>query len=435
MNKSPRILTIMGSGETSPTMVKTHRENVAKLQNREKIQSVILDTPFGFQGNAEDIASKAIQYFKTSVNIDCTIASFRSKKIDTLDQEKFFSQLDQADFIFAGPGSPTYALSQWADTPVKNTLINKLTKSSGVVTFSSAAALTLGSHTIPVYEIYKVGDEPEWKPGLDVLGALGIKGAVIPHFNNAEGGNHDTRFCYLGEERLHKMEADLSDDESVFGIDEHSAIVIDLVEQKVTVTGNGTFNIRNCGRQLTFENGDILPLESLQNPSQLFRKSSATTSDTSEISSEAAIVESSSPKVISSHEGMSPLLVAVDKYKSNFGVAIEEKNIDGATKAILGLQDEIDLWQNETFQSNEMEQAKSALRTMIVRIGEFARKGATDPKEIYGPFIDLVLNLRLKARSEKRWEDSDQIRDELARLGIEVRDIPGGSEWISIGKE
>lgn len=435
MTKPPRILTIMGSGETSPTMVKTHRDNIAKFQNRGKIQCVILDTPFGFQGNAEDIASKAIQYFKTSVNISCSVASFRSKKIDTLEQERFFSQLDQADFIFAGPGSPTYALSQWEDTPVANILANKLTKSSGVVTFSSAAALTLGSHTIPVYEIYKVGSEPEWKTGLDVLGVIGIKGAVIPHFNNAEGGNHDTRFCYLGEERLHRMEAELSDDESIFGIDEHSAIVIDLVEQKVSVTGNGTFNIRNCGRQITFENGDVLPLESLQNPSKLFLEGNFAVSEASNISSSTMGAEDSNSATMSSREGVSPLLVTVDKYKSDFGVALEEKDVDSAIKAILELQDEIDLWQSETFQSNEMEQAKSALRTMIVRIGEFARKGAIDPKDIYGPFIDLVLNLRLKARNEKRWEDSDQIRDELASLGIEVRDIPGGSEWISIGKE
>ena len=253
MTNSPRILTIMGSGETSPTMVKTHRENISKFQDKNKLKGVILDTPFGFQGNADDIAAKAIEYFKTSVNITTVVASFRSKKIDPLQQEKFFSQLDQADFIFAGPGSPTYALSQWEGTPVAGTLINKLTRSGGVVTFSSAAALTLGSHTVPVYEIYKVGLDPHWLKGLNVLGAIGIKGAVIPHFNNAEGGNHDTRFCYLGQDRLKLMEAELNHDESIYGIDEHTAIVIDLKEGRVVVTGNGTFNIRNQGRQVTFQ--------------------------------------------------------------------------------------------------------------------------------------------------------------------------------------
>jgi heme A synthase len=45
--------------------------------------------------------------------------------------------------VFAGPGSPTYALRQWAGTPVPDLLADKL-RTGGAVTFSSAAALTLG---------------------------------------------------------------------------------------------------------------------------------------------------------------------------------------------------------------------------------------------------------------------------------------------------
>ena len=72
----------------------------------------------------------------------------------------------------------------------------------------SAAALTLGSHAVPVYEIYKVGADPEWVDGLDLLArAHRIAAAVIPHYDNKEGGTHDTRFCYLGEERLRALEA------------------------------------------------------------------------------------------------------------------------------------------------------------------------------------------------------------------------------------
>ena len=34
------------------------------------------------------------------------------------------------------------------------------------------------------------------------MAEAGLDAVVIPHFDNAEGGNHDTRFCYLGERRL-----------------------------------------------------------------------------------------------------------------------------------------------------------------------------------------------------------------------------------------
>ena len=72
--------------------------------------------------------------------------------------------------------------------------------------FASAAALTLGRYTVPVYEIYKVGVDPGLgrRTGSWRLAAAGV--AVIPHYDNAEGGNHDTRFCYLGERRLDSLE-------------------------------------------------------------------------------------------------------------------------------------------------------------------------------------------------------------------------------------
>jgi hypothetical protein len=123
----------------------------------------------------------------------------------------------------AGPGSPSYALAQWAGGPIPDALREKLT-GGGILTMASAAALTLGVVTIPVYEIYKVGEDPRWLPGLDLLGvATGLRAAVVPHYDNAEGGNHDTRFCYMGERRLRMLEAQLPDDVFVLGVDSHRA--------------------------------------------------------------------------------------------------------------------------------------------------------------------------------------------------------------------
>ena len=46
-----------------------------------------------------------------------------------------------------------------------------------------------------------------------------------------------------------------------------------------------------------------------------------------------------------------------------------------------------------------------------------------------GGLIELLLELRAGARAEKRWAESDRIRDRLAELGVEVLDGKGGSEW------
>ena len=52
---TPRILTIMGSGETAPTMVSTHRGLVARLQK--PVTATVIDTPYGFQANADELAT------------------------------------------------------------------------------------------------------------------------------------------------------------------------------------------------------------------------------------------------------------------------------------------------------------------------------------------------------------------------------------------
>ena len=53
----PRLLAIMGSGETSPTMVKVHRQLLERL-GPPPVPAVLLDTPFGFQENAREIAGQ-----------------------------------------------------------------------------------------------------------------------------------------------------------------------------------------------------------------------------------------------------------------------------------------------------------------------------------------------------------------------------------------
>ena len=62
----PRLLAIMGSGETAPTMVRVHRR-LLELLGPPPVPAVLLDTPFGFQENAREIAGRAVTYFRESL--------------------------------------------------------------------------------------------------------------------------------------------------------------------------------------------------------------------------------------------------------------------------------------------------------------------------------------------------------------------------------
>lgn len=412
----PRLLAIMGSGETSPTMVKTHKALLGRL-GPPPVPAVVLDTPFGFQANADDLTARAVEYFRTSVGQELGVAELRSQGGDNLAYETSMARIRQARYVFAGPGSPSYALRQWKDSSVPGTLVDKLRPGGpgGCICFASAAALTLGVSTVPVYEIYKVGQEPHWLEGLNLLAEAGLNAAVIPHYDNAEGGTHDTRFCYLGEARLAAMERELADDAFVLGIDEHTALVLDLDERTATVAGLGTVTVRLRGASSSIPSGATVTIAEL---TSLARGSGGRI--------EAAIpVAGSEP----SDPPPSSLLDAAKRATSAFDAALCSGDVGVAVRAVLELDDAVVAWAADSLQSDEANQARAALRSMIVRLGELAQVGARDPAEVVGPYVESLLQQRAAARDDKRFGDADLIRDGLVALGVEVNDGPEGTTW------
>ena len=64
-------------------------------------------------------------------------------------------------------------------------------------------------------------------------------------------------------------------------------------------------------------------------------------------------------------------------------------------------------------------------------LGLKSEKGANNDarEEAYGKVVDMVLQLRTKAKTDKDWATSDQIRDALANAGFEVKDTKDGVTW------
>jgi len=424
MTSLPRILTIMGSGETAPTMVTTHRTLVSRIGP--DVNAVVIDTPFGFQENAADLATRAAEYFRTSINIDLQIphlTRFHDTHIpsDPVAVERGLNMLDKANYIFAGPGSPTYALRQWKDTPVADIICGKL-RNGGIVTFASAAAVTLGKYAVPVYEIYKVGQDVHRLDGLDILSALGINAVVIPHYDNTEGANHDTRFCYLGESRLQLFEDMLDTDTYVLGVDEHTGLVIDLDAEEATVVGNGTVTLRVRDTSHVFPTGSKIRLDVLRDP----LNGSGSTPSTS-LNSTAK--ESSSPMVSNDAPTATSLRGIADSLKKTFDAAIEERDADKALRSCLELENAIHEWSRDTLQGDDSDHARSVLRLMITQLGDAAQSGVQDPREVMAPWVNALLSIRAIVRAEKRYDLSDLIRDVFAEHGVEVRDTADGVEW------
>jgi len=409
----PRLLAIMGSGETSPTMSKVHRSLFERLEPG-PVPAVMLDTPFGFQENADDITAKAVAYFRESVRREIRVASFRSATgADPLAVETMLARLREARYVFAGPGSPSYALTQWAASQVPAVLAQKL-RTGGCVTFASAAACTLGAFSLPVYEIYKVGEQVRWLDGLDLLSPLGLPAVVVPHFNNAEGGNHDTRYCYMGERRLSALEAMLPANVFILGVDEHTACILDLDAGTASVTGLGSVTVRHHGEMSAVPGGSTVAI-----------------GDLIALARGDAVAQAPPPRSAAAvaPPGADPFELDVDRIDEAFDAALRAGDAPSAVKLVLELDDLLQDWSRDTLQSDHLDRARAGLRAMIVRLGEAAEVGLRDPRTIVAPFVDALLEARVRARADGRYAEADCLRDRLLAAGVEVRDGTAGTEW------
>ena len=431
--RTPRLLAIMGSGETAPTMVTPHRDIVARLGDQPP-RAVLLDTPYGFQENASEITQRAIEYFAHRVQLTVEAAGFLGPLAadpalrTPMAEAAALSRVRTANFVFAGPGSPSYALSVWRGSPVPEALSAKLAE-GGAVIFSSAAALTVGRFSVPVYEIYKVGLPVHWLDGLDLLRPIGFEGScvVIPHYDNAEGGTHDTHFCYLGERRLTAMEAMLPEDAWVLGIDEHTALIVDLDARSVSVTGRGGLTVRRRGVSRVFPAGERLTVDALLAAA----KGAAASPRPVSAPEETAPAPAESEPVTSK----SPLLSEVTKLEQAFEAAIASRRAGDAAEAVLNLDRSILEWSADTLQTDEPDRARAVLYSLIHRLGQAAGDGLRDPRELLAPLVEGLITLRKDLRSAKQWELADRVRDRLTEAGIELRDTPAGTVWEMHRKE
>lgn len=375
-----RRLVLFGSGETTPAFVGLHRELLADVAG----EAVMLDTTYGFQTNADELTERLRGYFRDSTGANIGEVRLRSSLAGAGVVAVAADSVMSAGWVFAGPGSPTYTARHWLASGMDRAFLRVLEQ--GTVIAASAAAMSFGSHVMPVYEIYRVGQEPHWQPGLDVIGAaLGVRAAVIAHYDNAEGGTHDTRFCFAGADRFAQLEMQLPADVGVIGIDEHTAVVIDLDAETVTVHGRGALTLRSPGGvgELVVGAGSTIDLPELQH---VFVASERTPATEQSVAPQLRDIE----QLLDAHryvDAVDSMLELVDT----------------------GLDDPM-------------------FRTLLARM---ARTAAADAKEheLVEQLMQIILQLRAGARADKRWQDADAVRDALAAAGVRINDGPSGATW------
>ncbi len=412
-----RILAVMGSGETSPTMVNAHRMLVARL-GAGPVRAVLLETPYAFQENAAGVSARAQAYFARSVGLAVTVIPGTGTTGGPAD-DGGLGALRAADWVFAGPGSPSYALARWRAGPVGQALRDRVTAGEGVTVLASAAAATVGFAALPVYEIYKAGAAPHWLDGLDLLGAAGLKVAVVPHYDNTEGGRYDSRYCYLGERRLSVLERDLPAEAAVLGVDEHTAAIIDLREQAMEVCGRGGVTVRRAGVSTILPAGTVISLARLR---ALVRGGAAA-------AGAGWVPPPALPRSAGPAGPPAALPEVTHDAQRRFDSAGQDGDATGMVAAILDLEAAIAAWAADTEEDQGTEQARAVLRSLVIRLGRAAQAGLRGPDDLLRPAVEPLIRLREILRGQGRYPAADAIRQALAAAGLEIQDTSEGTRW------
>jgi cyanophycinase-like exopeptidase len=238
---TPGLVILFGSGETSPSGRKVFEAVLKTLPPSPRL--ALLETPAGFEMNSTQVIGRVGEFIQRRLqNYQPQITIVQARKRGTPfspDNEVIVSPLLEADMIFMGPGSPSYAVRQ-LDKSLAWDYIVARHRLGGALVLASSAVVAISAYALPVYEIFKVGEDLHWKKGLDFFGQYGLPLVLIPHWNNNDGGEDlDTSRCFMGKPRFAELMEMLSSEVMLIGIDELTALIMDLQAGTCRVIGSG----------------------------------------------------------------------------------------------------------------------------------------------------------------------------------------------------
>ena len=201
-------IALFGSGETAPGAHRIHERVMRRLPA--PVSVAILETPAGFELNSPAVAGKVGAYLERHLrNYSPLVSIVPARKRGTdfdPDDPALATALFEGDYLFMGPGSPSYTVRQLRDSYAWHALRARH-RLGAAICFSSATTVASGRHSLPVYEIYKVGQDLHWIDGLAFFGDFGLRLSVIPHWKQQRRrpGAWDTSRCYMGLPRFDEL--------------------------------------------------------------------------------------------------------------------------------------------------------------------------------------------------------------------------------------
>ena len=265
MNKNPGPVALLGSGETSLAGGRIF-EAIARRFDR-PVRIAILETPAGFELNSAIVAGRVGEFLHSRLkNFGPQIDILPARKRGTAfspDDSQILQPLLRANIIFMGPGSPTYAVRQLKGSLAWDLVCARHRQGAALV-LASAAVIAIGACALPVYEIYKVGENVSVLPGLDLFSEFNLHLSFLPHWNNTDGGDEvDTSRCFVGIERFNQWCSLLPAGQTTIGLDEHTGLIIDFETGNCSISGVSSVTALRAFNPIIFPAGAQFPITDL----------------------------------------------------------------------------------------------------------------------------------------------------------------------------
>jgi len=232
-------IAFLGSGETSLAGGRIF-EALAKKIN-DPLRIALMETPAGFELNSAQVVGKVGEFMKTRLQnykpVVDVIPARKKNSAFSPDDPEIVKPLLYANMIFMGPGSPTYTIRNLKDTLAWD-VIRARHRLGATLIFASAATISISAHALPVYEIYKVGQDVHAVDGLNLFADFGLHVSFTPHWNNTDGGaDLDTSRCFIGMDRFAEWRALVPSTNATIGLDEHTGLIVDFETGLCEVSG------------------------------------------------------------------------------------------------------------------------------------------------------------------------------------------------------
>ena len=236
------------------------------------------------------------------------------------------------------------------------------------------------------------------------------------------------------------MERELPAGAAVLGVDEHTAVLIDLRTEGIEIRGRGGVTVRRAGHSVVLPSGTRLPIAELRDLVRGIRRPTGARpreagpgrtgpGDGPEGGRARCDAESGGARPAGGEQAALPLPEIMAAAEREFAAAADDRDAGAMARVILELETAIGQWEADTDEDQGTEQARALLRSLIARLGRAAQGGLADPRDRLRPAVEPLLALRTALRRGGNFAAADAIRDALAAAGLDVSDTPEGTRW------